>query len=344
MKDDNLSAEERALRSLDGSQVQSNTEQQGLNDLENAVSKEQIIQTTQKTEHNFIGKVEKHDYSKESVASTELKHGFFSVNIEDFPSKGRFYPRGTKVRIKSATVKDIRTFSALDEDNPYEVDEALVELLSNCVRVSFPDRVGSWKDICEEDRLNLILSIRELSFAEGENKIAFEVKCESCGTTNNMDIANENFQKRELNDKLIKYYSETDRRFNIETKSYGTINIKPPTIGIMRVVNKYIKSLQENKENIKDYLPFLKTVPYMVEEWRGFSLDNMSNYRMEFLRWNTSKFLTYTKLVELAQISVKDKMMKPCSKCGDPVEADIQLPTGIKGLFIEANILDDELL
>ena len=342
MEDNNkdLSPEEKALRAMDGEPKQTPEEEQGLADLENA-AKEQPKEEPKVTS---LGRAERIDYSKESVEQTELKHGFFAVDIEEFPSKGRFYPRGTKVRIKAATVKDIRTFSALDEDNPYEVDEALVELLSNCVRVSFPDRVGSWKDILEEDRLNLILSIRQLTFAEGENKISFKVKCESCGTENDMEIINENFQKRELNEKIAKYYSERDKRFNVETKTYGTINIKPPTIGIMRVVNKYIKSLQENKEDIKKALPFLKTVPYMVEEWRGFTIENMGHYRMEFMRWDEKKFLTFTKLVELAQISVKEKMMKPCSKCHDPIEADIELPTGIKGLFIEENILDDELL
>lgn len=334
--DNNLSPEEKALRGIDNDPILSQNESQGLSDLENAVNAE--------TKVTSLGKAERIDYAKDSVEQTELRHGFFSVDITDFPSKGRFYPIGTKVRIKAATAGDIRTFSALDEENPYEVDEALVELLSNCVRVSFPQKVGSWKDILEEDRLNLILSIRELTFAEGENKIAFKVKCESCNTENDMDITNANFQKRELNEKISKYYDESDRRFNVKTKTYGTINIKPPTIGIMRVVNKYIKSLQENKENLKDYLPFLKTVPYMVEEWRGFTIENMSNYRMEFLRWNTDKFLKFSKIVELAQISVKEKMMKPCSKCGDPIEADVELPTGIKGLFIEENILDDELI
>lgn len=341
MSDNNdLTPEERALRGLDNEPKQSSEEKQGLNDLENAVNEEPKEEPKIKS----LGKVERADYTKESVEQTELKHGFFSVNVADFPSKGRFYPRGTKVRIKSATVKDIRTFSALDEENPYEVDEALVDLLSNCVRVSFPTRVASWKDILEEDRLNLILSIRQLTFAEGENKISFKVKCESCNTENDMEIINENFQKRKLNEKIAKYYSEETRRFDVETKTYGIINMKPPTIGIMRVVNKYIKSLQEKKENLKEYLPFLKTVPYMVEEWRGFSIDDMSNYRMEFIRWDEKKFLTFTKLVELAAVSVKEKMLKPCTKCGDPIEANIELPTGIKGLFIEEGILDDELM
>jgi hypothetical protein len=334
-----MTPEERALRNMDNEQFVPQQDKQGLDDLQKAANSTQINKPIS------LGKVESRDYTKESTESTNLKYGYFNLNILDFPSQGKFYPNGTTIRIKAATVKDIRTFSALDENNPYEVDEALVELLSNCVRVSFnSNKVGSWKDILEEDRLYLILSIRELTFAEGENRVSFKVKCESCGTDNDMEIINENFQKRQIHEKILQYYSPEDKRFNIETKSYGTINMKPPSMGIMRIVSKYIKTLQENKENVKDYLPFLKTLPYMIEEWRGLTIESINNYRMEFMRWDSNKFLTYNKLVQLAQISVMEKMMKPCSKCQDPIEAKIELPTGIKGLFIEDNILDNELM
>ena len=36
-------------------------------------------------------------------------------------------------------------------------------------------------------------------------------------------------------------------------------------------------------------------------------------------------------------------MKMNCVKCHDEIEADVQLPTGIKGLFIDDNI-DDELM
>jgi hypothetical protein len=330
---------------LDGEPNTSKDDQEGMDDLQKAVDATPVDATPIRSiGKQTLGKVERTDYTKEDSEQTHREFGFFTLDATDFPSAGKFYPKDIKIRIKSATVKDIRGFSALDEENPYEVDEALVDLLSNCVKVSFKTRVGSWKDILEEDRLFLILSIRELTFAEGENKISFKVKCESCSTENSMDITNENFQKRELNRKIAKYYSQEDLCFNVETKSYGTINMKPPTIGIMRVINKYIKGLQEKKANIKDYLPFLKTAPYMVGEWRGFTTEDIETHRMEFMRWDSNKFLTYTQLTELAQVSVKEKMMKPCEKCMDPIEADIQLPTGIKGLFIEEGILDDELM
>jgi hypothetical protein len=343
MSNKNNTPEDDALRHLDGESQMTNEEKGGLEDLENA-AKKNYPQDVDSTPVRSLGRAERTDYGKDIHEETSREYGFYQLDSKQFPSRGKFYTADMKIRIKAATVKDIRGFSALDEENPYEVDEALVDLLSSCVKVSFSNRVGSWKDLLEEDRLYLILSIRELTFADGENNISFKVKCESCSTENSMEIKNENFQRRELNEKIAKYYSPEDLCFNVETKTQGVITIKPPTIGIMRVVNKYIKELQEKKVNVKEQLPFLKALPYMAKEWRGFTTKDIDNLRMDFMRWDKKQFLLFSQLTELAQVSVKEKMMKPCEKCMDPIEADIELPTGIKGLFIEQNILDNELL
>jgi hypothetical protein len=318
---------EDALRNLDGDK---NNEEKNL--LENL-------------ENNSLGKIgPRIDYTKDAHEETKRLFGYFDLFPENFPSEGKFYPKDMKIKIKAATVKEIREFSSLDENNPYEVDEAIIDLLTTCTRVSFSDRVGSWKDILEEDRLYLILSIRELTFAEQENIISFPVKCESCGADNKMEIKNENFQHRQIDSTLMRYYSEQDLCFNVETKSFGTIKIKPPVAGIMRHVSKYIKSLKDKNVNIKEYISFLKVLPYMIQDWRGVTDKTIDNLRIEFLGWSPKKFSTFNQLCELAQVSVQEKMLKHCDKCGDPIEAKVELPTGIKGLFVENDILGSELL
>lgn len=302
------------------------------------------IEELEQLERKSLGRVERVDYTEGVVQDIKREHGYFDLDPSNFPSGGIFYRKDIKIRIKSATVKEIRDFSSLDEDSPYEVDEAIINLLTGCTRVSFSDKVGSWKDILEEDRLYLILSIRQLTFAENENMISFTVKCESCGTDNKMEIKNENFQKREISEKLTNYYDEEKLGFSVTTKSYGTIFIKPPTGGIMRHVSSYIKDLRDRKENLKEYIPFLKILPYLLYEWRNVSKKDIDNLKISFAGWDRNKFMVYSQLCELAQVSVKDKMMMHCTKCTDPIEAEIQLPTGIKGLFIESNILGSELI
>lgn len=327
----NNDAEKRALESLDKQLNKENADNlaEGVSSLEPTTS---------------LGRTERIDYSKEEVNEVERKYGWHPLWPENFPSKGRYYPEGSKFYIKAATVNEIRYFSTIDEQDPYSVEEAISDLLKVCLKISFPGRQASWKDLKEEDKINVILSIRELTFAEGENKLAFKVTCSSCGKENEMEIANQNFQPRELDESILKYYSESNRRFEVQTKSYGVINLAPPSIGIMKAVSDYIKELHKAGAPMKDAMPFLKVLPYLADQWRGLSVEKINHLKVEFTRFESKKFQLFTKLTEKVQISVKEKMMKQCESCDEPIEAEVQLPTGIRGLFIDDSIIDDELI
>ena len=41
--------------------------------------------------------------------------------------------------------------------------------------------VSNFKDIFEEDRIHVVLAVRELTFKKGENKMAIPYECEECG-------------------------------------------------------------------------------------------------------------------------------------------------------------------
>ena len=324
-------------------------EKRALEDLDKQLNQEQAEKLTEgvsslEPKPTSLGKTERIDYAEDEVAEVERKYGWHQLWAENFPSKGRYYPEGSKFHIKAATVNEIRYFSTIDEQDPYSVEEAISDLLKVCLKISFPGRQASWKDLKEEDKINVILSIRELTFAEGENKLAFTVTCGSCGKENEMEITNKNFQPRELEDSILKYYSEKNRRFEVQTKSFGTINLEPPSIGVMKSVSDYIKDLHKAGAPMKEAMPFLKVLPYLADQWRGLSIEKINHLKVEFTRFDAKKFQLFTKLTEKVQISVKEKMMKHCESCDEPIEAEVQLPTGIKGLFIDDSIIDDELL
>ena len=87
--------------------------------------------------------------------------GFIDLPLENLPSAGRFYRDDIKIRIRPALVKEIRNFSMIDENNIQDIDEKLNDILISCSKVTFGDSLGSYKDLLEEDRLYVILSIRE---------------------------------------------------------------------------------------------------------------------------------------------------------------------------------------
>ena len=104
--------------------------------------------------------------------SPGLDFGWKNLPLAVLPSRGFFYPEGTKIAIRSAEVKEIRHFSTIDEDDLIDLDEKLNFILSKCSTMHFPSEgVVSYKDLKHEDRFFLIMAIRDLTFIQGENRI-----------------------------------------------------------------------------------------------------------------------------------------------------------------------------
>mgnify|MGYP003121385092 CR=1 FL=1 len=308
---DNRDAAKNALDKLDNdiSQDAASSIEEQVNSLGKI---EESIYDDDSTSHKDLGKVERFDYAEDEVKETDRKYGWIRLHADMFPSAGRYYTEDIKILIKAATVKEIQHFSIIDENDPYSVDEAITDLLTICTKVSYADNAGSWKDIKEEDKIYIILAIRELTFAEDENKISFTVKCNSCKSDNEMEIKNENFQRKELPEKIAKYYDHDRRMFLIKTKSFGQIIMTPPSVGVMRTIADYIKNISTSGENVKEYMPFLKVLPYLTPDWRGLTILKINNLKMDFLRWDKKQFLLYTQLAEKLQVGVQEKMLKHC--------------------------------
>ena len=278
------------------------------------------------------------------INEVQQKYGWHSINVETFPSGGNFYPTDIQIKIKSADTPQVRHFSSINEQDPFSVNEALNDLLITCCQVKIGDRLTSYKDICEEDRIHVILEIRELTFPKGENKLSFQVTCESCDQSNEIEIKNSNFQHTESPEDIKKYYSYEDRCFSIKTKTYGEIIIKPPSIGIMQIVAKYIqKKRQESKKKLDT--EFIKCLSYMITDWRNIKDKDIDNLHVEYQRWDSKRFSLMIKLIEWAKISVSEDMKVTCSNqnCGVEVTAPITFPGGVKNLFVISDF-SDELL
>jgi len=265
-----------------------------------------------------------------------LLPGYHEIWKENFPSKGLFYPKESRFFIRAASVKEIRHFSTINDQDPFQVDEALNEIVKGCLMMRYPGKQASYKDLKEEDRIYIILSIRDLTFAEGENKLAVTVNCRDCGHENQIEIKNHSFESIEPTESIMKYYDDEKRKFVVSTKSSGIIEINPPTIGIMSHVTKYIRTSQEQGKKIDP--AFVKSLPYMVQEWRGLNESQIQNLEIEFMRWDTKKYQVFNALTEMAKVGVKDQIHRECEKCGTEVRTPISFPGGIKSLFVISDI------
>jgi hypothetical protein len=143
-----------------------NNYEAGINDLENREFRQETKIEEQEVKPTSLGKAR--EYTDRGSDEAALLPGYHEIYAEQFPSKGIFYPDGTRFMIRAAAVKEIRHFSTIDEQNPFSVDEALNEILNGCMQIRVPGRQASFKDLKEEDRIFVIMAIRELTFLKGE--------------------------------------------------------------------------------------------------------------------------------------------------------------------------------
>lgn len=269
-------------------------------------------------------------------ASSDLVLGYHNIHISDLPSKGLFYPLDVDLQIRPAKVAEIRHFSTLQERDLFDVDEKLNHILQNCTKMRTKTRVMSWKDILEEDRIFIILAVRALTFSKGENKLQVKKNCPDCNTENVIEIANQNLQFNTIPSDLMKYYDEFNRVLSIQTKSCGTIYMKPPTIGVMQIVTKYIREKERQGENWDK--AYVQILPYVQHEWRGFTEREIFQGEVDFQGWDDTKYTLHYRLAEQVKVGVKPDVVCSCKACGSEVAAAINFRGGIKDLFVVSDI------
>jgi hypothetical protein len=272
--------------------------------------------------------------------------GHIPLNLNLLPSGGRFYREDFQIHIRASRVNEIRDFSTVDEENLKDVDDKLNSILVSCIKIMYGSQKGSYRDILEEDRIYIILAIRELTFKNGEAKIMMPVgknKCStpSCKSQESVELRTETLQFNNVEELVDKYYDHSNRCYSITTKNYGELILAPPTIGVMRAITDYVRKREEdNKSWDKSSLAIL---PYIQREWRGFNDKEIFSAMTAFQGWDTGKYSLIYRLIEKMKIGIKPEFVYPCQSCGGEVAVPLSFPGGIKSLFIVQDI-SSELL
>ena len=297
-----------------------------------------IVENQENPKPVDLGSINMDKFKPQEAQEADVVLGYHAIPIKSLPSAGMFYPEGTELHIRSAKVVEIRHFSTMDENNILDVDEKLNSILESCTRVTSNKKRMSYKDLLEEDRFFLILSIRDLTFPEPESNLSVD-HLDKKGDTHKTEVSKDNFTYFKVPESIDKYYDRAERTFLIETKSFGTIQLAPPTIGIMQKMTAYIKDRQE--KSLKVDQSVLQIMPYMITEWRGFTDKEIFKFEIEMNSWSNKKYSLIYKLAEQMKVGIKPDMNV---QIGDDWEdVPIGFRDGIKSIFIVQDIAGELL-
>ena len=262
--------------------------------------------------------------------TTDLQ--FLSLDINELPC-GKFYPQGTALMVRAAQVREIQSYSMVDDNNFYDIVEKMNDMLQACVRVKYPDgKIGTYLDIKDQDRIYLIFLIRELTFQQG-NALTVKVKC-SCGSENTIELARKNFRFHEIDEKVLQFYDRGKNAFVFNTINNKQFEITPPNIGLQKSFTEYI--IRENNEKRSPNLSFLKIVPYMLNGKNSISYEGIKAKLNEFEDPNITDDISFQFLnaaVSKMTFGIKE-LSKLCSSCGVEVHTEMTFPNGASGIFL----------
>ena len=192
------------------------TREQNLND-----DYKNIVQSAESTTNEEVtedvikqGRVNMDRFKQDEARPADFHLGYHDVPVVSLPSSGMFYPDDTQVSIRAAKVAEVRHFSAIDEQNILDVDEKLNAIVESCIRITSKNTRLSYKDLCEEDRFYILLSIRDLTFPEPETNLTVDHR-DTKGMKHTIDIDKRYFQYFEIPAELDKYYSREQKTFLI---------------------------------------------------------------------------------------------------------------------------------
>lgn len=286
-----------------------------------------------------LGRVNMDNFGPEIARPSDEVLGWHVLDLEELPSLGKFYPKDTVIKIRSAKAAEIRHFSTMDENNYIDMEDKLNSIIESCAQMSAGKSRMSYKDVLEEDRIILLLSIRDLSFPEPENKLMLKGKTEKSKKAVDIELSVKNLVPSVIDEEIEKYYSSKERTYVIKTRSAGTIRMRPPTIGIMQEVTAYLKDRQEKDQDFDR--AFLQVLPYMQADWRSLNLNKIFQMEMDYKGWDEKKFMIVYRLAERMKIGVQTELETTFD--GEIAKAPLDFPGGIKSLFIISDLAGELL-
>ena len=263
----------------------------------------------------------------DNTRTTDLQ--FFNFDIKELPC-GEFYPSGTVFMVRPAQVREIQSYSMVDDNNFYDIVEKMNDILQSCVRVKYSDgKVGSYIEVKDQDRLFLVFLIRELTFQQG-NSLTVNSKC-SCGEDVQMELKRDNFSFHEIDEKLERYFSASTRTYHFSTINGREFELTPPNIGLQKSFTDYI--LKESNEKRTPNLSFLKIIPFMLAGRTSVTYEGIKSKLKEFEEIDDISFQFLNAAVSKMTFGVKE-LSNNCTACGVEVRTDMTFPNGASGIFV----------
>lgn len=266
--------------------------------------------------------------------------GYIKIPLDTLPTKGKFYPEGTVIWIRSATGEEIRHWSLTNETDLPDIDDALNYMLERCATIRIPGKLAGYRDLKEIDRFFVILSIRDFTFPDGNNELMIKLD-----ENTQVPLKKDGIDFIHLDESIMKYYNPTGRCFTVcsykirghadgkpsEIKLQKPLNIYMPSTGITMFIKDYLKRKMEAHENFnKD---FIGLAPLLIPDYRGLNDNSYASFIADCDYFDKGEYSILAWFKRKVADSIEPKFVY-LDKEGMEQTTPLNFQGGIKSLFL----------
>lgn len=292
-----------------------------------------IVEETAKV--TSLGKAQKFQQPEESPLAGDI--GWKNIPLQNLPSQGLFYPDGSEIAIRAASVAEIRHWSTIDENDALGIDDMLNFVVERCCRIRMSGRPANFKDLKEIDRFYVIFAIRDFTFKNGENRL-FTTVANDDGTEEKVEITKDALSYFNPDPKLMEYYNSEMKCFVFQMKNGDVLELHFPSLGVMSFIKAYARNKAQRQQQFDK--AFLKYAPFLISEWKGLTDREYDKALQESLGWSIQKISLMDKITTMLSSSINPEI-RYVKSGGDETTVPLNFRGGIKSLFLIPDIFDE---
>lgn len=261
--------------------------------------------------------------------------GWQSLNVNSLPTKGMFYPEGTKIYVRAATGGEVKHWSTMNVEDVISIDDTLNYVIEKCCKISIPGNEhigGNWKDLIDVDRLYILLAIRDFTWPAGENELTIPIS-----ETENLTLLKDNIDYITFPDELLKYYNDVDRCFTLRFKTGKVINLYLTSLGVSSWLKNYVQQKQNSKEQYdKDFLLY---APLLIKNYRKLSTRAYEELVENSNNWSINEWSVISHFRDLLLNSTSEPNVVYTDANGLEHKIPLTFRGGIKSIFLVSDSL-----
>lgn len=266
-----------------------------------------------------------------------------NIPSDTLPSKGFGYPEGFEIAIKAAKVTEIRQFSTVDESDRLDLDDKLNAIIEKCMKIRWNGGILESYDLWYEDRFFIIMSIRDMTFLKGENRILLPItkNCtkEDCNIPDMIELKSNLLDSFVIDHEILKRYNKDSYSFKFIPKDGSAeMDLYIPTIGVTTISRRILADKKRKGKKFDE--SFARVASFIIPDWRGLDERLYDQYERASTEWTPLQFSIADQISEKINFATKSRIYTKCESCDGEVTADISFPGGYRSLFIISNILE----